>query len=213
MWHIQSFVFSPIQENTYLLYNDHKQCIIVDPGCYFKEEQDQLKQFIINNELKPQMLLNTHCHLDHVFGNQYVYDTWQLIPHIHKNEEIVLQFASKAGEMYNLPFKNYSGPLNFLKERDKLNLNGNFLEVLFAPGHSPGHICFYCEKQNFIISGDVLFKQSIGRTDLPGGNYETLIKSIQTQLLTLPDETIVYSGHGSITTIGEEKTFNPFLVN
>ncbi len=211
MLNIKSFVFSPIQENTYLLYNEFKQCIIIDPGCYFDAEKDQLTQFIKESGLKPEMLLNTHCHLDHVFGNKYVADTYNLKPQIHEGEKPVLEYAPVSALMYNMPFDNYTGELIFLKEGDVIKLGDDELKVIFAPGHSPAHICFYCAKQNFIIGGDVLFYRSIGRTDLPGGDHELLLKNIREKLFVLPDETKVYSGHGPVTTIGEEKKENPFL--
>jgi hydroxyacylglutathione hydrolase len=211
MLKIKSFVFSPIQENTYLLYDEHNNCAIIDPGCYFDAEKELLTQFIKQSGLKPQMLLNTHCHLDHIFGNKYVAETYQLTPHIHPNEKKVLEYATTSGLMYNLPFINYTGAFTFLKGGDTILLGKDELEVIEAPGHSPGHVCFYCKAQNFLIGGDVLFNRSIGRTDLPGGNHEQLIKNIKEKLLVLPDATVVYSGHGPATTIGEEKMENPYL--
>jgi hydroxyacylglutathione hydrolase len=212
MLKIKSFVFSPIQENTYLLYNEFNNCIIIDPGCYFDAEKEQLTQLIKQSGLLAKMLLNTHCHLDHVFGNKYVAKTYTLTPQIHPNEKVVLEFAPTSGLMYNLPFDNYTGDFIFLKEGDKIVLDKDELTVIEAPGHSPGHICFYCKAQNFLIGGDVLFNRSIGRTDLPGGNHEQLIKNIKEKLLVLPDETVVYSGHGPATTVGEERRENPYLV-
>ena len=211
MLKIKSFVFSPIQENTYLLYNEFNQCAIIDPGCYFGAEKEVLTQFIKDNNLTVIHLLNTHCHLDHVFGNKYVAETYSLTPQIHKNEEQVLAFAPTSGLMYDLPFDNYTGQLLFLKEGDVVTIGKDELVVIEAPGHSPGHICFYNKAQGFLIGGDVLFNRSIGRTDLPGGNYDELIKNIKEKLLVLPNKTIVYSGHGETTTIGEEKVENPYL--
>lgn len=211
MLKIKSFTFSPIQENTYLLYNELKQCIIIDPGCYFDEEKQALKDFITQQELAPVMLLNTHCHLDHVFGNKYVSDTYQLDLQIHEKEQVVLSFAPTSGLMYNLPFDNYSGPISFLKEGQTIQLGQDELQIIEAPGHSPGSICFYCAKQHFLIGGDVLFQRSIGRTDLPMGDHDALIRNIKTKLMILPGETVVYSGHGPATTIGEEKLYNPYL--
>jgi hydroxyacylglutathione hydrolase len=211
MFQIKSFVFSPIQENTYVLYNDLKECIIIDPGCYFDDEKNELHDFITKSGLKPKMLLNTHCHLDHVFGNKFISETYQLTLHLHQKEIQVLSFAPAAGLMYNMPFDNYSGEFVLLKEGDTILLDKDELEVIEAPGHSPGHICFYCAKQHFLIGGDVLFNRSIGRTDLPGGNHQQLIKKIKEKLLVLPEETVVYSGHGPATTIGEEKRENPYL--
>jgi len=211
MLQIKSFIFSPIQENTYILYNQQQECIIIDPGCYFDDEKEILKTFIDQQQLKPVYLLNTHCHLDHVFGNKYIHDTYQLTLHLHEKEKQVLEFAPTSGLMYNMPFTNYSGDFILLKEGDKVLLGEDELQVIEAPGHSPGSICFYCKKQNFVIGGDVLFQRSIGRTDLPGGNHETLLDSIRTKLFVLPDETVVYSGHGATTTIGEEKMYNPYF--
>jgi len=211
MLKIKSFVFSPIQENTYLLYNEFNDCIIIDPGCYFPGEQDELKAFITQSKLTPRVLLNTHCHLDHVFGNKFVAETYGLTLHLHEKEKKLLDYAPTSGLVYNMPFDNYAGSYHFLKETDVVKLGDDELAVIEAPGHSPGHICFYCAKQHFIISGDVLFNRSIGRTDLPGGNHEALLKNIREKLFVLPGETVVYSGHGPETTIGEEKKYNPFL--
>jgi hydroxyacylglutathione hydrolase len=211
MLQIQSFVFSPIQENTYLLFNEFKQCIIIDPGCYFDAEKDELKNFISSNGLKPFILLNTHCHLDHVFGNKFIADTYGLTLQLHEKEKQVLSFAPASGLMYNMPFDNSAGDFIELKEGDTIKMDEDELLVIEAPGHSPGSICFYCTKQHFIIGGDVLFKRSIGRTDLPGGDHQALLNNIRKKLFTLPDNTTVYSGHGSSTTIGEEKSENPFF--
>jgi hydroxyacylglutathione hydrolase len=211
MLKIKSFVFSPIQENTYLLYDEFNNCAIIDPGCYFDAEKEQLEGFIQKNGLIPKMLLNTHCHLDHVFGNKYIAETFGLVAQIHEKEKPVLEFAPASGLMWNMPFDNYTGELIFLKGGDKISIGEDELDVIEAPGHSPGHICFYSPKQNFLIGGDVLFNRSIGRTDLPGGNHAQLIKNIKEKLFVLPDETVVYSGHGPATTIGEEKKENPYL--
>jgi hydroxyacylglutathione hydrolase len=211
MLNVKVFIFSPIQENTYILYNEKKECIVIDPGCYFEEEKGELRSFIDTNHLTPKMLLNTHCHLDHVFGNKFIAETYGLTLHLHKREEAMLQMAPASGLMFNLPFDNYNGDFVFLTEGESIFLGNDTLEIIEAPGHSPGSICFYCSKDHFIISGDVLFESSIGRTDLPGGDYETLLNSIRQKLFVLPDEIIVYSGHGMQTTIGREKKYNPFV--
>lgn len=211
MLHVKVFALNPVQENTYILYNNHGKAIIIDPGCYSNAEQEMLKQFLKQNSLTPVQLLNTHCHLDHVFGNKWVYETYGLELHIHPNEELVLQYAPTSGLKWGLPFDNYNGPLHFLQEGNSIFLDEDELKILLTPGHSPGSICFYNAQQNFVIGGDVLFYESIGRTDLPGGSHETLLNSIQQQLFVLPDETIVYNGHGRSTTIGHEKKYNPFL--
>lgn len=211
MLHIKSFEFSPIRENTYLVYNDAGECIIIDPGCYFDEEKQMLSDFIETNNLKPVKLVNTHCHLDHVFGNKYVSEKYNLPLHLHKLEERMLNLAPASGLMYNLPFDNYSGDYIFIDEGDTLTLGNDSFKIFHTPGHSEGSLTFYNEAGKFIISGDVLFQNSIGRSDLPGGDGDILLKSIKDKLLPLPDETIVYSGHGPATTIGEERRSNPFL--
>jgi glyoxylase-like metal-dependent hydrolase (beta-lactamase superfamily II) len=211
MLKIKSFEFSPIQENTYILYNEFNDCVIIDPGCYFDDEKDELLQYINKMDLKPRMLLNTHCHLDHVFGNKFIAEKFGLTLHIHENEKPVLAFAPASGLMYNLPFDNYTGDIIFLKENETIKLGADELDILFTPGHSPGSLSFYSRKDKFVVSGDALFFRSIGRTDLPLGDHETLLKSIRQQLFALPDETNVYSGHGPVTTIGEEKRENPFM--
>lgn len=211
MWHIESFVFSPIQENTYLLYTNDRRAVIIDPGCYFEEERTALKARINTLQLNPVALWNTHTHLDHVFGNQFVYQTWGLEAHIHPEEDPVLDAAPAYGLMYNLPVETYTGTRLYLADRQVLAVGDSQLEVIHAPGHSPGSVCFYSADQGFLIGGDVLFHRSIGRTDLPGGHHATLIQSIQHRLMVLPDHTVVYSGHGEPTTIGEERQENPFL--
>ncbi len=213
MLKIKSFTFSPIQENTYVLYNEKNECVIIDPGCYFAEEQEMLATFIDKMDLKPQMLLNTHCHLDHVFGNKFVAEKYGLLLHISQLEKQVLDFAPASGLMYNMPFDNYQGEIVFLDSNKTIALGNDELEILVTPGHSPGHISFYSRENGFVISGDALFYRSIGRTDLPGGDFNTLVKSIREQLFTLPAETKVYSGHGPETTIGEEMAENPFIGN
>jgi glyoxylase-like metal-dependent hydrolase (beta-lactamase superfamily II) len=211
MIHIKAFTFSPISENTYVLYNNEGKAIIIDPGCYFPNEQETLKNFLTDNSLTPVYLLNTHCHLDHVFGNKWVHETYGLEPHLHPNEEAMLALAPVSGERWGLPFENYAGPLHFLNDGDTVLLGDTEIQVILAPGHSPGSICFYIPSQGDLMGGDVLFRGSIGRTDLPGGDSETLLHSIREKLWALPDETVVYSGHGIKTTIGYEKRNNPFL--
>jgi hydroxyacylglutathione hydrolase len=208
---VKAFTFNPVEENTYILYNEEKQCCIIDPGCYFPEEKAKLKTFIEDNALEPVLLLNTHCHLDHVFGNKFIHDTWGLPLHIHEKEKQMLDLAPVSGDMWQLPFENYRGPLVFIKENTNITVGDDPLEIRFTPGHSPGHVCFYDQPDGFVISGDVLFNGSIGRTDLPGGDFDILTSSIQTQLFTLPDETKIYSGHGPMTTVGLEKMNNPFV--
>lgn len=211
MLQVHSFEFSPIAENTYVLYNDYGNCIIIDPGCYYPAEKEELFAWIESRSLTPKLLLNTHCHLDHVFGNKAVAEKYGLTLHLSSREKPLLEHAPVSGLMYNLPFDNYSGNLTFIETWPKISLDEDELEIRHTPGHSPGSLSFYHEAGKFVISGDALFQRSIGRTDLPGGDFDLLIRSIREQLLSLPAETVVYSGHGPATTIGEEARLNPFL--
>jgi hydroxyacylglutathione hydrolase len=208
---VKTFTFNPVQENTYVLYNEEGQCCIMDPGCYFPEERDELKTGIIKTNTVPVLLLNTHCHLDHVFGNKFVHDTWGLALHIHEKEKPLLDFAPQSGIMWQLPFDNYKGDLVYLTAGNNIQIGNDELKVCFTPGHSPGSVSFYYEPGGFIIGGDVLFDGSIGRTDLPGSDLDTLLESIRREFFSLPDETKVYPGHGPVTTVGHEKKHNPFL--
>jgi len=208
---IKTFTFNPYQENTYLLYNESGNAIIIDPGMYGEQDQQELLAFIASNNLKPTLLLNTHCHIDHVLGNSFVHENFGLLPQFHEGEVPILvavqNYAPQMGIRYDI------SPIGetFLNEDDTIYLNNDELKVILAPGHSPAHICFYSANQKFLIGGDVLFRNSIGRTDLPGGNHQQLLDSIKTKLYTLPDDTIVYPGHGPSTTIGFEKNSNPFI--
>lgn len=213
MLQIAVFTFSPIQENTYVLYNEEREALIIDPGAYFEEEREELDAFIAGKGLLVKQLILTHGHLDHVFGVKHVAEKYGLTPWIHPLEQPVLAFASTSALMYNMPFDMYQGTWNELHAGDQIELGADQLTVLFTPGHSPGSVSFYCAAQAFVMGGDVLFQRSIGRTDLPGGSFDVLAKSIREQLFVLPDETAVYSGHGSVTTIGEEKAYNPFVGN
>ncbi|WP_423737130.1 MBL fold metallo-hydrolase [Chitinophaga caseinilytica] len=211
MFEIRCFTVNPFQENTYVLINEEKQCIIIDPGFYYQEERDGFLRFMAENELTVARLLNTHCHLDHIFSNRLVQKMFGKGPEIHRLDQVVLDRSPQSGMMYNIPFEPSPEPVGYLEEGDKVTLGDDELEVILTPGHSPGSISFYSAKQHFVIAGDVLFKQSVGRSDFPGGNFETLASSIREKLYKLPDETVVYSGHGPETTIGFEKVHNPFV--
>jgi hydroxyacylglutathione hydrolase len=208
---VQRFTFNPVQENTYVVYNEKGHCCIIDPGCYFASEEKELSSFIKENKLTPVFLLNTHCHLDHILGNRYIQKTFGLELYIHKDEKPVLEYGPVSGQLWQLPFDNYDGPLHFLAEGDVVRLGDDELHVLYTPGHSPGSISFYSKENKFVISGDVLFQGSVGRTDLPGGDFKILEESIKTKLYTLPADTVVYSGQGDTTTIGDEMKTNPFV--
>jgi hydroxyacylglutathione hydrolase len=211
MLQIKVFVFNPFYENTYVLFDETRECIIVDPGCYDKNEEEEITAFISGHQLKPVMLVNTHCHIDHVLGNYFVSSTFNLLPVMHRIEVKLLEAAPVYGANWGVAMRPSPLPQKFLDEGDIVRFGNSELKILFTPGHSPGSICLHNEKQKIIISGDVLFQQSIGRTDLPGGDYDTLIKSIREKLFVLDDSTSVFSGHGPQTTIGSEKKYNPFV--
>lgn len=194
-----------------MLYDDTGECVIIDPGCYGRAEEKQLTDFISSQKLTPVRLINTHCHIDHVFGIPFVTRNYGLRLEIHKGEVIVLQFAPQSGMMFGTPVEPMPEPGGFIEEGDVISFGNTKLEVLLTPGHSPASICFYNREGKQLISGDVLFKGSIGRTDLPGGDYETLMNSIFTKLLDLDDDVKVYPGHMESTTIGEERRTNPFI--
>lgn len=208
---VQPFTFNPVQENTYVVYNEKGQCCIIDPGCYFPAEEEELKQFITTNHLRPIYLLNTHCHLDHIFGNQFIHETYGLSLHLNKLDKPVLDHGPASGQMWQLPFNHYQGELHYLEEGQVIRIGDDELHILFTPGHSPGHVSFYSNEGKFVISGDVLFQGSVGRTDLPGADFNTLEETIKTKLYTLPGDTIVYPGHGETTTIADEMKSNPFV--
>ena len=209
---IKSFTFNPFQENTFVVYDNTKECVIIDPGCYTDKERDELRRFITSEGLKPVKLINTHCHIDHVLGNKFVSELWDLELYMNKEDLPLLENAGNIGKMYGMD--EYEGspyPKHFLAQDDTLTFGESSFKILFTPGHAPGHICLYSKENNLVIAGDVLFQGSIGRTDLPGGDHSTLINSIITQLFTLPNETQVFCGHGPSTTIGYEKEHNPHL--
>lgn len=208
---VKSFCFNSFDENTYILSDESRECIIIDPGCHLKNEEEELALYIETENLAPVKLINTHCHIDHILGNRFIAGKYKLKLEVNEKELPVLSASGYVSQMYQIQLNPSPDPEIFLKEGDIIKFGNSELKVLFTPGHSPGSISFYSNTDKFIISGDVLFEQSIGRTDLPGGNYETLIESIVTKLLPLGDEVMVYSGHGNPTTIGNEKKLNPFL--
>jgi glyoxylase-like metal-dependent hydrolase (beta-lactamase superfamily II) len=211
MLKIKTFTFNPFQENTYLLYNEQKEAILIDPGCYEEYEKQELSQFLEDNNIEIKLLLNTHCHVDHVLGNNFIEQKYGLVTRMHELELPIFRAVASYASNYGFVYQAASESTDYLLDFEQINFGDDTLEVLFCPGHSPGSVCFYNAKQNFLIAGDVLFNRSIGRTDLPGGDYATLIRSIKNRLMNLPSETLVYSGHGPSTTIGNEKQNNPFI--
>jgi len=210
---VHALTFNPLQENTYLVFdNDSRECIIFDPGCFTPAEEAHLVATIDQYALRPVKLINTHCHFDHVFGNNFIIQKYGLELGIHELEASVLNMAPVILPNFGLPAMTPSPPADyFIAEGDTINLGDNYFSVLFCPGHSPGSICFYNAEDGYLIAGDVLFDGSIGRTDLPGGDHAALIGSIMTKLMPLPDATVVWPGHGRSTTIGKERSSNPFL--
>ena len=207
------FTFNPFQENTFVIYDETKEAIIIDPGCHDSNEKDELVNWIQKQKLNVQMVLNTHCHIDHVFGNKYITEYFKTGLFIHQGEQPILDAYLDMGAMFGISGEPSPKPSGYLKEGEQIKFGNTRLDILFTPGHSPASISFYAPEDKYLIAGDVLFQGSIGRTDLPGGNYQTLIQSIKTQLLVLPDEVVVYPGHGPATTIGRERISNPFLVS
>lgn len=206
---IETFTFNGFQENTVVLYDALKNCIIIDPGCYNREEQNELLSFISEKQLQPLALLNTHAHIDHVLGNAVVKRTFNCDYYLHELDLPTLNSVSNYAHLYG--FEGYEvspEPTFFLKDQQVLNFGNIELKVLFTPGHAPGHVVFYNEENKFVINGDVLFNGSFGRVDLPGGDIEVLKESIFNTLFNLPEDTIVYCGHGPTTTIGKEKKTN-----
>ena len=210
MLFVKTFVFNPFQENTYVLFDETKECAIVDPGCYEPDEKEELMDFISHEGLRVTQLLNTHCHVDHVLGNSFIKHKFNVGLQIHAKDEPTLKAVKIYSSNYGFHHYEEATPDSYLEEGDQVSLGSQKLDVLFVPGHAPGHIAFYHAKDKILIGGDVLFYNSIGRTDLPGGNFDTLIDSIHKKLFTLPDDVKVYPGHGPQTTIGFEKKTNPF---
>lgn len=208
---LRSFVNNPFQENTYILFDETHECIIIDPGMYTASEQNAVVNFIRDNQLKPVQLLNTHCHIDHVLGNKFIFDQYGLKPRFHNGESYVLASVPAYAPQMGMRYDPSPLPDHYLSETGTILFGNTELEIIYAPGHSPAHLCFYDVADNLLIGGDVLFRGSIGRTDLPGGDYDLLIDNIKQKLFTLPDDCVVYPGHGPETTIGFEKQYNPFF--
>ena len=212
MIHVVALTFNPFEENTYLLYDDTKACVIFDPGCYTADDKKVLTDTISSLELRPERLINTHCHIDHVFGNHFVAEQYGLELEIHKGELPVLKAVEQVAELYAIPlYDPMVEPGKFIEAGDTIKFGESELLAIFTPGHSPASLSFYAESDKILIAGDVLFYGSIGRTDLPGGDFDTLIKSIKEGLFPLGDEVVVFPGHGPKTSIGFEKINNPYL--
>jgi len=207
---IKKLTFNSFQENTYII-SSNNDCMIIDPGCHEDNEKQILSNYIKDNNLRPIHLINTHCHLDHIFGNKFVCEKYNLTAQMHNKDLPLLENAEKIAEHYSVYLDPPSKDVILLNENDKIILGKTSWEIIFTPGHAPGHICLLNKKDKILIAGDVLFFMSIGRTDLPLCNHNDLIKSIQEKLFILDDDIEVLPGHGKYTTIGFEKKNNPFL--
>lgn len=211
MIQIKSLVFNPFQVNTYILYDETRECVIIDPACYEPHEEKQMAAFIEKEQLKPVALLYTHCHIDHILGNNFMVKTYGLKPLAHRDSLPFLTNSQSYGKTFGFDVEDPILPEHFLEDGQEIGFGNQKLKALHTPGHAAGSLCFYHEEEGFVIAGDVLFHQSIGRTDLPTGDFDLLIRSIGDKLLSLPDAVKVYPGHGPSTTIGAERKHNPFL--
>ncbi len=208
---VEKFMVNPLGENSYILSDESGECIFIDPGFYYEEEYNEVRTYIAENKLKPVKITNTHCHFDHIMGVEFVRKEYNVPFYGHAEDAFLIERSVSQAQMFGMEMGTV-GPLDhLLNEGEKVQFGNSELEIIHVPGHSPGHVVLYSPKDKFIIAGDVLFYGSIGRTDLPGGDYNTLISGIKNKLFLLPDETKVYSGHGPETTLGFEKSSNPFL--
>ena len=208
---IKKFTFNPVEVNAYLLWDDTLECVIIDPACFYPDEEQQLKSFIETHHLKPVRLLNTHGHFDHLMGNGFVEKTWGLKSEIHKEDNYLVEQAANQASMFGMQMTNPPLPGRYFEDGEILTFGNSSLKVICVPGHAPGGVAFYSEADQLLIGGDILFYGSVGRTDLPGGNHEQLITGIKEKLMVLDPKVKVYCGHGPETTIGAEKSNNPFL--
>jgi glyoxylase-like metal-dependent hydrolase (beta-lactamase superfamily II) len=210
---IEKFIFNPFHENTYLVYDEvTKDAVVIDCGCYTQKEKNTLLSFINQHQLTIKYVLNTHLHIDHIFGNKFLFSQFGIEPQAHKGDIELLERMQEQALAFGLSLKEKEQPIgNFIDEKNSLTIGESSIQFIHVPGHSLGSLCIYFPKEKWLFSGDVLFLRCIGRTDLPGGNYAQLIDGIHNKLLVLPKETRVFAGHGFETTIGYEQENNPFL--
>jgi len=208
---IKKFVFNTFQVNSYLLYDETGDCVIIDAACYEDFEKEELSEYIKKHGLKLGRNLDTHCHIDHILGNHFIAETYGIKPEYHESSIPFIEAADEIARSFGFKVEKMPAPARFLKDNEKISFGSSGLEVFYTPGHADGSVCFYCNEQGFVITGDVLFRDTIGRTDLASGNLDLLMKSIHERLFTLPDDTIIYPGHGPESTIGYEKQNNPFI--
>lgn len=211
MLKVEKFVVNPLQENSYVISDESGQCIFIDPGFYSQEEKDEITNYLKFNNLNPVLIANTHCHFDHIMGVEFIRNEYGIPFAVHPDEAFWVGNAIKQGHLFGFAMGNVKAPDSFFQENEELKFGNSSFKIIHVPGHSPGHVVFYSKDEGILIAGDVLFFGSIGRTDLPGGDYQSLISHIKNKLFELPDETRVFCGHGPDTTLGNEKTTNPFL--
>ena len=209
---IHRLVFSPIEVNTYIIENQDGTCAVLDCGCYDDMEFNRFEKFLNDRSLRPVLLLNTHCHLDHIFGNRLMFTKYGLKTLAGEQDELNRMNSVEHALLFGLTMDTPPEPEGFLVDGQKIKSGETELLALHVPGHSPGSMAFYCEKEGCVFTGDALFAGSIGRSDLPGGDHETLITSIKSKLFTLPPLTVVYPGHGDKTSIDREMKYNPYFI-
>ena len=211
MLKVEKFVVNPLQENTYVLYDETGECIFIDPGFYFEVEKDEIRKFVAEKNLKPVFIANTHCHFDHIMGVEFIRNEYKIPFYAHADDEYWIKSAIDQAQLFGFNMDKVNLPESFFTANNKIEFGQSSLEIIHVPGHSPGHVAFYSKEADILIGGDVLFYGSIGRTDLPGGDFDTLISSIKDKLFGFSDKTTIYCGHGPETSLGFEKNTNPFL--
>jgi glyoxylase-like metal-dependent hydrolase (beta-lactamase superfamily II) len=209
---VKKFSVNPFQENSYVVSDETGYCLVVDAGFFFQKEIDEVLNYLHTQNLKPVGLVNTHCHFDHLMGVDFIRNKFGIPFECHKDDAFWLPLASVQARSFGITMPEMANADHFFQADQELHFGNSFLQVIHVPGHSPGHVVFYSPEDQFLLAGDVLFYKSIGRSDLPGGDYDQLIGSIKEKLLLLPPETIVWSGHGVETSIGFEKLNNPYLI-
>ncbi|RPH28692.1 MAG: MBL fold metallo-hydrolase [Bacteroidales bacterium] len=211
MIQVKKLILNPFQENTYIVYDQTGEALIIDPGCFAQSEIDEVKWFVDSNGLTVKQIILTHGHIDHILGVDSLRDLYKVKCLAHDNDLPLIEASPKLGQMYGLTFDKAPKIDAFIKDGDRIPIGESIIEVIHTPGHSMGGVCFFLRNEKILFTGDTLFNGSIGRTDLPGGNFEVLIASISQKIIPLGEGVTVYPGHGNSTTIGFEKQNNPFL--
>lgn len=208
---IDKFALNPFQMNTYILSDETHECVIIDPGSYEPQEEELLTRFLQAGNLKPVRMVFTHCHVDHILGTNFIAKTYKLKPEIHKAGLPFYENGHEHALTYGFKMEKLVEHGPFIDEGDLIKFGNSEVKVIYTPGHADGSVCFVGDKDKFVVTGDVLFKDSIGRTDFPTGDFDLLMNSIHEKIFTLPDDYTVYPGHGPETGIGYEKVNNPFI--